>query len=114
MSADILMFSLLIVAGLIGLSSFDDLVIDLVYWCRRLRTGVLNTLDRSGSPQPSQGPKIGVFIANWQEADVLGHVIAGNLAAVDYARFRIYLGVYPNDTATLRVAQQLARGTRIA
>ena len=52
-------------------------------------------------------PPTAVFVANWQEEDVLGKMVEGNLARIRIPQVSLYLGVYPNDTGTLRVAKQL-------
>ncbi len=56
-------------------------------------------------------PKLlAVTIAAWHEENVLGDVIDNFIASTSYPRsmYRIFLGIYPNDLATLEVAQGLA------
>jgi Glycosyltransferase like family 2 len=52
-------------------------------------------------------PKIAVFVANWHEEDVLGKMVEGNLARIQAPEVSFFLGVYPNDTGTVRVAKEL-------
>ena len=52
-------------------------------------------------------PKTAVFVANWQEEDVLGKMVEGNLARIQSPEVSFFLGVYPNDTGTVRVAKEL-------
>jgi adsorption protein B len=52
-------------------------------------------------------PNTAVFIANWREEGVLGRMVEGNLARIQIPEISLYLGVYPNDTATLGVAKAL-------
>jgi adsorption protein B len=43
----------------------------------------------------------------WKEADVIGVAVANILATLDYSRFEIFIGVYPNDPDTDREATKL-------
>jgi bacteriophage N4 adsorption protein B len=101
MMADSLTLSMFVVAVLICLSSLDDLLIDVLALCivrQRLSVG-----DQGGSC-----PTTAVFVANWHEHDVLEKMVEGNLARIQDANVHIVLGVYPNDTETRDVAEQLA------
>ncbi len=96
-----LVILLFVVSLLISLSSIDDAFIDLV------SMGIV----RSRVPHLGDGdaaiPPTAVFIANWHEEDVLGKMVEGNLARIKNPEVSLCLGVYPNDTDTLRVAQEL-------
>jgi len=56
---------------------------------------------------PGTIPKTAVFVANWHEEDVLGKMVEGNLARIQAPEVSIFVGVYPNDTGTVRVAKEL-------
>ncbi len=51
---------------------------------------------------------IAIFVPCWKEADVIGKMVRHNLAAIRYRNFNFFLGVYPNDEGTVRVAEELA------
>ena len=56
-------------------------------------------------------PKLlAVTVAAWHESNVLGDVIENIIESTDYPRsmYHIFLGVYPNDTETIAVAEALA------
>lgn len=56
-------------------------------------------------------PKLlAVAVAAWHEDNVLGDVIDNIVESTDYPKsmYHIFLGVYPNDLATVRVAKELA------
>lgn len=56
-------------------------------------------------------PKLlAVAVAAWHEDNVLGDVIDNIIESADYPQsmYHIFLGVYPNDPATIRVAEELA------
>jgi len=97
-----LLWLILIVSLLINLSSADDLLIDLLgMGIQRFGHGGLRRSDEIVIPPCA------VFVANWHEEDVLGKMVEGNLARITYESVVLYLGVYPNDTGTLRVAKEL-------
>ncbi len=86
----------------IFLSGLDDLLFDGAFLLTRLRAR-----RRSGAvvpgPKPARLPqrKIAVIIPCWREAGVIEHMLDHNLAAIEYKNYDIWLGVYPNDPATI-------------
>ncbi|MFR1640420.1 MAG: glycosyltransferase [Eggerthellaceae bacterium] len=52
---------------------------------------------------------LAVVIAAWHEDAVLGEVVDNLVASAQYPRslYRVFLGVYPNDAATVAVARAL-------
>ena len=98
---DLLIIALFLVSVLTTVSSLDDAFIDLLaLGIARYRVPRLNE-------QPDPIPPTAVFVANWHEEDVLGKMVEGNLARIQIPQVSLYLGVYPNDTGTLRVAKEL-------
>jgi adsorption protein B len=85
----------------VAVSSLDDAFIDL------LALGIVRSRGPRLGEQPVSIPNTGVFIANWREEDVLGRMVEGNLTRVPIPQVSFFLGVYPNDTETLRVAKEL-------
>ncbi|MBR0775165.1 glycosyl transferase family protein [Bradyrhizobium diazoefficiens] len=97
------LISLFVLTSLmINLSSLDDIFIDL------LSFGIAHLPLRRATAERGPLPNIAVFVANWCEEDVIGKMVEGNLARIDNPRVSLYLGVYPNDTGTRRVAEALA------
>jgi adsorption protein B len=99
---EILVSLFLLVSLLINLSSLDDIFIDL------LSFGIAHLPFRRATVEPGPLPSIAVFVANWREEDVIGKMVEGNLARIDNPQVSLFLGVYPNDTGTRRVAEALA------
>lgn len=96
-----LLTSTIAISAAINLSSLDDAFIDAMAF----------GITRSGLPAREAAvplPRIAVFVANWHEEDVLGKMVEGNLARIADESVALYLGVYPNDEGTLRVARELA------
>lgn len=54
---------------------------------------------------------LAIFVPAWQEADVIGTMIRRCLDQWQHPGYRIYVGCYPNDPATVTVAAAAARGT---
>lgn len=79
----------------------DDLAIDLTYvWLRatRHRQPVPTTL----AQYPLAAPRrIAVFVAAWDEAAVIGAMLRSSLSRFDHPDYRLYVGTYPNDRATI-------------
>ena len=100
--SELLAIALFAVSILITVSSLDDAFIDLLAaGIARYRLPIL-------AERPHDAlPKIAVFVANWHEEDVLGKMVEGNLARIQIPEVSFFLGVYPNDSGTLRVAKEL-------
>ncbi len=96
-----LLMVLFLVSLLISLSSIDDAFIDL------LAMGIVRNRAARLSGLSKPIPPTAVFVANWHEEDVLGRMVEGNLARISSAEVSLYLGVYPNDAGTLRIAAEL-------
>lgn len=62
-------------------------------------------------PQLKERP-IAIFVPCWRESEVIGNMVRHNIAAIKYRNFDFFLGVYPNDEATIAVAEGLARTFR--
>ncbi len=87
----------------IFLSGLDDLLFDCAFLLTRLRAR-----RKRGRAEPRPGPtktllqrKIAIIIPCWREAGVIERMLDHNLAAIEYENYDVWLGVYPNDPATL-------------
>ncbi|MFZ4108997.1 MAG: glycosyl transferase family protein [Polymorphobacter sp.] len=94
---------LIIIAVGVLLSGLDDLFIDAVYFARtfwrqqfvyrRHRRANAETIRRQ-DPAP-----IAIIVPAWDEAAVIGAMLSDLVTRLDYPRFRIFVGLYPNDPA---------------
>ena len=98
---EFLIILLFTVSVLISVSSIDDAFIDLI------ALGIVRRRVPQLGDDETAIPPTAVFVANWHEEDVLGKMVEGNLARIEIPHVSLYLGVYPNDTGTLRVAKEL-------
>ncbi len=82
-------------------SGLDDLFLDLCsIWFgiagrRRQPAGTVPL------PPAARENKIAVLIPAWREDAVIGQMLQRNLAAIQYANYEVFVGVYPNDLPTL-------------
>lgn len=98
---ELLMFS---AVGL-ALSGVDDLFVDAVYFARRSarwiavrRAHPRITADQLSNADPGW---MAVLIPAWDEAEVIGSTLRRLMRTYDYPRYHVFVGVYPNDPATL-------------
>lgn len=96
-----------------ALGGIDDLAVDLAFaWLK------LKRLVRGKEPDASldaivtadlPGPIV-IFIAAWDESAVIGAMLRNALTRYDYPDYRIYVGTYPNDGATIDAVACVAEG----
>jgi adsorption protein B len=83
----------------------DDLLVDLIYLLRRLG-GRRTALPAIEGPVPAG--RIAVFVPAWDESAVIGRMLRAALARFDHPDYRIYVGAYPNDPATIAAVAEVA------
>lgn len=105
-----LLLSVIAFAAVIGSLVFtlDDLWIDFYALLFRLGPKRLSDLDL-GRMHSIPEKKFAIIVANWQEEEILDRMIVGNIAQIDYHNYTFFLGVYPNDEKTWKVAAELQR-----
>ena len=112
---DVLAYELLLFAAAgLFVGGLDDLAIDLI-WI--FRTGWRRlTVYRRHAPAfvttlspPANPGRIAVFIAAWDESAVIGDMLRTALGRFDHGDYRLYVGVYPNDRATIEAVDAVAR-----
>lgn len=89
----------------------DDLAIDLIHiggWLRRrmrgpVRRPVLAQMQGGGAM------RIAVFVPAWDEAAVIGAMLRSTLDRLDHPDYRLFVGAYPNDPATIAAIARMAR-----
>ena len=86
----------------------DDLFIDLQFlrYLRKRDGRETVTLDRLKN-EPEQ--LIAIFIPAWQESGVIERMAEFATKVLAYDRYDLFIGVYPNDTETVRSVEALAR-----
>lgn len=95
--------ALLIVAIGILLSGLDDLFVDLVFITRLIwrRLFIYSRHDRASaeSLRGSDPAAMAIIVPAWDEAAVIGAMLTDLTTRLDYPRYRVFVGLYPNDPA---------------
>lgn len=108
---EILLFA---VVGL-AIGGIDDFLVDIMFlvrrWWRNLTVYSRHTRMTTATLPPSETPgRIAVFIPAWGEAEVIGPMLRNALGQWSEGDYRIFVGVYPNDPATLAAVAKVADG----
>ena len=88
---------------LLGLS---DLAVDLI-WIARTASRSRSTVTVPTMPAPEHPGLIAIFIPAWDEGAVIGRMLAHALDTLVGAEFRLYVGCYPNDPATIEAVRTI-------
>lgn len=104
--AQLLVVCVIPLAFWILISSLDDVFITLAFLFTR----------RKPFPWPSDSElrqiperRIAILVPLWREHRVIGQMLEHNLAAIRYSAYDIFIGVYPNDDATVDAVAEVER-----
>ena len=89
------------------LFGLDDFFIDLCAFLFEASPELLTPEELLSLDQLPQ-KRIAVLVAAWKEDGVLKNMIRGNSKSIQYNNYSFFIGVYPNDTATLKEALEAA------
>lgn len=94
----------------IGMSLFflDDLFVDAIALSQNIGPELLDSNKLQNLRECPQ-KNVGIIVANWHEAEIIARMVQGNLQRIDYKKYFIFLGVYPNDLDTLHAAEELSQ-----
>lgn len=86
------------------ISGLDDLLIDVVYWIRRLKR-YFRYYRRNGYMAYDELYKVeekplAIMVPAWQEHGVIGNMALLAATTLDYENYQIFVGTYPNDPST--------------
>lgn len=97
-------------ALMIFVSSADDAFLDLYFWVLSLQNLLTRPFRRIPSVQALRKmpeKRLAILIPAWQEADVIARMVDHTIEELDYSAYDIFIGVYPNDAATIRETDAL-------
>lgn len=88
------------------IGGIDDLIIDMIWiirslWRRLFVYSRHRRVDARTLAAPNNRGRMIVFIPAWDEANVIGRMLAHALATIHHHDYRIYVGCYPNDSKTI-------------
>ena len=87
------------------LFALNDLLVDFIYFARVLwrALAVYTRYPRafaSDFPQPPEPGFMALLVPAWDESAVIAAMLKATIARIDYADYRIFVGIYRNDPAT--------------
>lgn len=90
----------------------DEVAIDLIWLTRATWRRLFIYARHARATATSLGPPLHpgplvIFVAAWDESAVIGAMLRYALATLNHGDYRIYLGCYPNDPATLAAARAI-------
>lgn len=93
------------IAALILISNLDDLFVDVYFWLNRFRRKFFiyrkySRLTEEGLFQQAEKP-FAIMLPAWDEATVIFPMLENTLKTYRYRNYHIFIGVYPNDPATI-------------
>jgi len=96
------------------ISGIDDLFVDLLWlgrslWRRLVIFQKYSPATINSLAPPAHPGKIAILIGAWAESPVIGAMLRAALARIEHDDYRIYVGTYANDAATVRVVAEVAR-----
>lgn len=89
------------------LLGLDDLLVDLLWLGLKARGGAPR-LSVERLPPPAKPGRLAVLIPAWDEAAVIGSMIRRALERYGAGDYRLYVGCYPNDPATIAAVRAIA------
>jgi bacteriophage N4 adsorption protein B len=102
-----------IAVSLFAISAIDDVLFDLYFWVRRCVLKIRGQVREDETfPQDllSKPEKyMAIMLPAWQEAGILQSSVARILSTLNYKKYYVFIGTYPNDEETQREADMLAR-----
>ncbi len=106
---EILLFA---IVGL-AVGGLDDLLVDVLYLARRSwRSLVIYSrhprMTADALPPADRPGRIAIFIPAWSEAEVIAPMLQNTLKCWQDQDYRLFVGVYPNDGATLDAVASVA------
>lgn len=90
------------------IGGLDDAIVDLIYLARRL-FGEKGQAPDLAAELPRHLPRFAIFVAAWDESQVIGKMLRTALDRFDYPAYRLYVGAYPNDPATIAEVETVAQ-----
>lgn len=109
MSAETLYIIGLVLVTLYLVTGTDDFIWDIITLCKRIRQKDETLQFKELEETPTK--LLALVVAAWHEDNVLADVVENIIASQQYPKsmYHIFLGVYPNDAATVYIAQQLQK-----
>lgn len=100
--------ALIVVALIVAVSSAEDFLLDLSYWIYMLGWPIRWWRQPSSKTIRASPERLAaIIIPAWQESGVIGRMLRNTVEGLEYDRFHIFVGAYPNDPQTCREVEAL-------
>lgn len=105
-----------VLAVIILVTSADDILVDFIYWGRRLVRAYLSrrwykplTTDqlRAAPEKP-----MAIIVPAWHESDVIATMLENLISTIEYGSYVLFIGTYPNDPGTIAEVDRMCRRFR--
>lgn len=108
---EVLLFA---VVGL-AIAGLDDFLVDILFLARRWWRNIIiysrhPRMTTATLPSSEKPGRIAIFVPAWGEAEVIGPMLRNALNQWREGDYRIFVGAYPNDRATLDALAPIAEG----
>lgn len=90
------------------IGGIDDILVDLLYGRERLFSHRSRRQRYHDIVTSSEKGRLAIFVPAWDEARVIGAMLETTLRRVIHRDYCIYVGVYPNDLATIDAVAAIA------
>jgi adsorption protein B len=90
---------------------FDDVIFDIAFWAMKIRRAIQFGTGKRLDPEmlrAQRQQRVAIFIPCWNESEIVDRMLEFAIRAIDYENYTIFVGVYPNDEATIAKAQKVA------
>jgi bacteriophage N4 adsorption protein B len=99
--------ALLLVALLVAINGLDDLAVDLLFLAQP-RSDFGAPRRRAAPPLPAPPTRFALFVPAWDESAVIAAMLTRLTTTQDWADYRVFVGLYPNDPAGIAAVAALA------
>lgn len=110
-SYDVMYAFTFIVAVSLLLAGLDDFIIDLFYWGMYLfspkKLNKYDSIPQEDLDGVDEKP-IAIFVPAWHEYDVIDKMLTHACSTLQYGKYDIFVGVYPNDPQTIEKVSEVA------
>ena len=109
-SSEIVYVFALVVSVFLLIGGTDDLLVDLYYWLlylfspRKLNRYRLEPREKLHSVKEKP---LAIFVPTWHEYDVIEKMLTHTCQILQYKKYDIFVGVYPNDPRTFDKVQRI-------
>jgi adsorption protein B len=100
-----------VVAAVYFLLGIDDIIFDLLFWSRSISRALIRnrfpklTIEKLRSKSEQ---RVAIMIPCWKEYAVVEQMLEFTTTTLEYQRYDIFVGVYPNDEETLAAVRSAA------